>query len=562
MQKAVIYARVSSKEQEDTGYSLDAQVNLLKEYADRHQIKIERIFRISESASGKQIRKTFTEMLAYVTKKNITIVLCEKIDRLTRNLRDAAIVSDWLTENDGRAVHFVKENFIVNRNTRAHENLVWDMKVAIARFYTNNLSEEVKKGQAQKLKEGGYPSRPILGYKTVGDKGRKQHVVDENFAPFIRRLFQLYASGLHSLKTVTAVMHNEGLRNFSGKKVHRSRIAQLLNNPFYRGDIFWNKKLHPGSHEPLVSKEMYNKVQSLLHSKNTPKHRKHTHLFKQMGQCGGCKGTATGEIQKGHVYYHCNGYRECDNRKFIREEVIEDKLSEVFTYLAKGVSDEEFEIIREVLHEDHREEVEYLDKAIRSLDTQHKLLQQRIERAYTDKLDGNKSTEEWQKLDKAWREEQQAISDQKSRLQQNNAHYMLLGVSFVDLAHRAKEIYEGLGDNVEAKREFLKLTVSNFVLNTEKVQLFFTKPIEVIKNRFEQAKSFELTKNPSINGAFSVLNNQGHEPIVPSVKNNFEPKEVLILPNDLSVEPSNHEVCSAARTRTWNHLLNREPLYH
>ena len=52
----------------------------------------------------------------------------------------------------------------------AHENLVWDMKVAIARFYTNNLSEEVKKGQKAKLESGWMPQRPCLGYKTIGDK--------------------------------------------------------------------------------------------------------------------------------------------------------------------------------------------------------------------------------------------------------------------------------------------------------------------------------------------------------------------------------------------------------
>ena len=102
-------------------------------------------------------------MLKYARKNNINIILCEKIDRLTRNLKGAATISDWIQESDKKEVHFVKENFIVNKNTKAHENFVWDMKVAVARFYTNNLSEEVRKGQKEKIAQGWLPTKPPVG---------------------------------------------------------------------------------------------------------------------------------------------------------------------------------------------------------------------------------------------------------------------------------------------------------------------------------------------------------------------------------------------------------------
>ena len=192
--KAVIYCRVSSKEQEETGYSLDAQEKLLKEYADK-RFKVLETYKISESAAGKQIRKKFSEMMQYVKSNNVSAVICEKIDRLTRNLKDAGEIGDWLDENENRSVHFVKENFVVNKNTKAHENLVWDMKVAIARFYTNNLSEEVRKGQKEKVAQGWLPTKPPLGYKTIGEKGHKIHVPNEKTDPFIRRAFELYSTG-------------------------------------------------------------------------------------------------------------------------------------------------------------------------------------------------------------------------------------------------------------------------------------------------------------------------------------------------------------------------------
>src|SRR5437773_7358189 len=122
--KAVLYCRVSSTEQEDSGYSLDSQEKLLKDYATKNHLEVEKIYRISESASGKQIRNSFNEMLAYISKRRIPVVLCEKIDCLNRNLRDAAVVSDWIATDLEREIHFVKESFVVSKNTRAHENLI------------------------------------------------------------------------------------------------------------------------------------------------------------------------------------------------------------------------------------------------------------------------------------------------------------------------------------------------------------------------------------------------------------------------------------------------------
>ena len=139
--KGILYVRVSSSRQEETGYSLPAQEKLLKTYAQDQQIEVVKTFKISESASGKQIRKAFTEAIDYTTRENIPIIICEKIDRLTRTGKDATVVSDWVLEDKSREVHCVKESFVLSHETRAHENLVWDMKVAIARFYINNLSE-------------------------------------------------------------------------------------------------------------------------------------------------------------------------------------------------------------------------------------------------------------------------------------------------------------------------------------------------------------------------------------------------------------------------------------
>ena len=116
--KTVIFCRVSSKEQEIEGYSLPAQKKLLQEYTDSKDYKVQKIFSISESASTSKQRKTFKEMVAYLNKNKIKVLVVEKTDRLTRNLKDAVIINDWTEADPERKIHFVKENFVLHKNSK------------------------------------------------------------------------------------------------------------------------------------------------------------------------------------------------------------------------------------------------------------------------------------------------------------------------------------------------------------------------------------------------------------------------------------------------------------
>ena len=475
-------------------------------------MEIVKAFRVSESASGKHIRKAFTEAINYTTNENIPLIICEKIDRLTRTGKDATVVSDWVLENTNREVHCVKESFVLSHNTKAHENLVWDMKVAIARFYINNLSEEVKKGNEEKAAQGWLPHKSPFGYKTVGDKGKKIHVIDEETAPYIRDMFQLYASRLHSIKSLTKYLYQGGLRNRSGHRVSRSRVAELLGDPFYYGSFRWNGRVREGKHEPLISREQYDKVQEVLHSKTTPKYRKHHFLFRGMGACRPCGGTATGEIQRGHVYYHCNGYRGCTNRKFVREETIEAQLLHVFGYLENGLDPEEVETVKDALKDNAKEEEQYFSTVVNNRDKRFKVLQRRFEPCLAEKLDGKIPASLYYDSIKKWSEEQQEIVREKGKIKQNNKYHYELGCLFLDLALEAKQIYLGLKNEIAAKRELLTLVLSDILLEGPDVKERLTAPLRRIKDRLidgdtsgRGAKIFEPTRNPVKSKGFSAV---------------------------------------------------------
>ena len=160
---AVLYARVSSKEQEKDGFSIPAQQKLLRQYASENGISVVREFTDVETAK-RSGRSGFGEMLWYL-RRNPTCrtILVEKTDRLYRNIKD------WVTVDDlGVEVHFVKEGVVLSPDSRSSEKFVHGIKVLMAKNYIDNLSEETRKGMLEKAAQGLWPSFAPLGYLNYG----------------------------------------------------------------------------------------------------------------------------------------------------------------------------------------------------------------------------------------------------------------------------------------------------------------------------------------------------------------------------------------------------------
>src|ERR1700693_1157001 len=193
MRTAVIYARVSSKDQEREGYSIPAQLKLLREYAQKNDFQIDREFVDVETAKMAG-RKNFGEMVRYLEKSPACrVVIAEKTDRLYRNLRDCLTLEDLDAE-----IHLPKEGQIISKDSRSQAKLIHGIHVVLARNYIENLKEEVKKGMREKAEQGIYPGRPPLGYRN----NTIAHTIeiDPVRAPVAKRMFELYATGRLSLQ--------------------------------------------------------------------------------------------------------------------------------------------------------------------------------------------------------------------------------------------------------------------------------------------------------------------------------------------------------------------------
>jgi DNA invertase Pin-like site-specific DNA recombinase len=171
--QALLYARVSTIEQHEEGYSIEAQRDLLRNYARTHSIRVAQEF-VDVETAGKAGRTAFNAMLTHAEASGVRAILVEKTDRLYRNIRD------WVTLDAlDLEIHLVKEATVLSAESRSHEKFIHGIKVLVAKNYIDNLSEEVRKGMAQKALSGVWPGSAPLGYANVrGPDGRNRITVD------------------------------------------------------------------------------------------------------------------------------------------------------------------------------------------------------------------------------------------------------------------------------------------------------------------------------------------------------------------------------------------------
>jgi DNA invertase Pin-like site-specific DNA recombinase len=473
---AVLYARVSSKDQEREGFSIPAQLQLLRGYAASRGLTVLKEFVDVETA--KQAGRTgFGEMLAFLRKdKTCRILLVEKTDRLYRNLKD------WVTLDElDLEIHLVKENIVISQDSRSSEKFMHGIKVLMAKNYIDNLSEETKKGMLEKARQGIWPSYAPLGYLNVmGADGKRTIAPNPDLAPIIQRMFERYATGQHSLKELAKLARQDGLQYPKSKlPVPTSTVHKILRNRIYSGDFDFDGKTYAGKYEAIVTRELWQEVQNRLDGRSRQKPRKgrREFAFSNLIRCGHCGCAMVGELKKQqYVYYHCSRYKGRCPEPYTREEVLEERFSELLRKLTfpKDV----LEWIVTALRESHRDEKDFHDEAIARLQAEYRRLQDRIDAMYLDKLDGRIDNAFFDRKSAEWRAEQDRILRDIETHQSANRTYIEEGVQLLRLADRAHALFER--QEPAEKRRLLNFLLSNCVWKDGALTAEYRQPFDML----------------------------------------------------------------------------------
>jgi site-specific DNA recombinase len=483
LRRGVIYARVSSAEQDREGFSIPAQLKLLREYAAGQTIQIVEEY-IDVETAKQSGRTNFGEMIHYL-KRHPTVrsLLVEKTDRLYRNLKD------WVTVDELKAeVHFAKEGVILSGDSRSSEKFMHGIKVLMAKNYIDNLSEEVRKGMQEKAEQGIWPTVAPFGYRNVaGPDGKRIIEVNHEVAPIIARIFEWYATGQYSLKDAAIKARDEGLVfRKSRKPVPVSTVHAILRNRLYTGVFVWNGETYKGQHQPLISHDLWAQVQDVLDGRNARKVHGANKEFAFSGliRCGHCGCALVGEIKKQrYVYYHCTGYKGKCGEPYVREEVLENQFSELLRHLR--FDDEVLHWIITALKESSADKQRDEDQAIARLEAEIARLRNRCAVAYADKLDGTISEAFFRRMNAQWLEEQdRCLRDLEVHLHGDHK-YMDRGIEMLHLAQNAHRLFE-VQDPMR-KRALLNFVLSNCVWKNQKLTADFKQPFDFLAESIDAA---------------------------------------------------------------------------
>ncbi len=472
--KAVIYARVSSEEQKKEGFSIEAQLDLLHEYASKNHIEVVKEF--TEAETAKQTgRQKFAEMLKFLKKsKDVNAILVEKTDRLYRNFRDYVDVDDSKFE-----IHLVKENEIITPDSPSHAKLVHGLKVLLAKNFIDNLREETQKGRLKKASNGLFIGQVPYGYKKL-DKNTT--VIDEEKAPFVRRAFELYATGI-SLERVKEQLFEEGfLYQPAHKKISKGQLGKMLQNINYLGVLKFKDVIYDGQHPPMISQELFDKAQLSFRKDNKPLYRdEHNFALAGFMTCAKCGCAITAEIKKGkYVYYHCTGGKgKCEQKKIYINEL---DLMPQFDEAVKAVSlaQRHIDYIKQGLKESLADKKEFSEQMRSNLEAEAKRIRHRIDKITNEYYDDLVDAKFYNEKRVQWNKDLDEIMIKLEALHHAEQKYYEEGVRIIETLKNAYILYKQ--QSPIEQRKLLNHLLSNCTLEGRKVSYDYNLPFSYFIN--------------------------------------------------------------------------------
>lgn len=251
--KVAIYTRVSTQMQAEKGVSLDAQKCELIEYCNRNNYEYE----IFEDAgiSGKSInkRKELQKLLHNLS--NYDIVLCYKLSRISRSVKDLANMLDTFNKNN---VRFISLKEQIDTSFPTGKMLIYIMGV-VSEIERDNISEYVKMAKKQEFESGRVTAKAVLGYDILN----KKLVINEKESQIVKFIFETYNKTKNYYQTAK-ICNEKGYTGKKGNQFHASSIKTIIQNQLYCGfNNFHDTESKKGTHKQIISKSLYNKVNNI-----------------------------------------------------------------------------------------------------------------------------------------------------------------------------------------------------------------------------------------------------------------------------------------------------------
>ena len=460
--KCYIYTRVSTAAQTE-GYSLEAQQERLREYADYKDLEIAGEY-CDAGKSGKSIvgRPSFLKMLEDISseKDNISFVLVFKLSRFGRNAADILKSLQLLEDYE---VDLICVEDAIDSSTPGGK-LTLTILSAVAEIERENINVQFMAGKMQKLLNGGWPGGPApYGYRSVN----KELQIEPEEAEIVRLIYDKYIQDNGTLNGVAIWLNDNGYSRISKgeeKPFTYDFIVNVLDNPIYHGKLNYNRRTNlkgvkrkpkdaievDGIHEAIVSDELWQQVREKREacSANNDKvdEPERVSLLSGLIKCPACdngliasKNKHVNKNRGGHYktihYYSCRYYRRsagraCGFKHTYNQAKIDSAVYEIVSNLGNHPAFEEAmskayggdesvegyekrmkEIRKDLYHQEHEknrlgEELDNLDVLSGDYDSDYERIQGEIDDIY-DRIESLELS--LKKLKKKYKEAQKGI---------------------------------------------------------------------------------------------------------------------------------------------------------
>jgi site-specific DNA recombinase len=336
--RSVVYLRVSSKGQVNTDYdpegiSIPAQRLSCERKAQTLGLNIVAEY-VEPGRSGTEMTKrvAFQQMLERIRReKDVDYVIVYELSRFARNRLDDAIV---MADLQKRGVVLVSATEQIDETPVGQ--LMHGLLAAFNEYRSAKDGADIAYKMGQKAKNGGTLGRAPIGYLNATENidGRRINTiaVDLERAPFVKLAFELYAKRNFTLETIVDELTDRGLTTRPTARrpvgpISVSKVHQLLRDRYYLGEVRYKDEYYPGRHQPIVTEELFDRVQELMDTRGFAgeRRRTHDHYLKGTLWCGRCRledrvdrrmimMRATGRQGNEYWYFFCRGVQDhiCD----------------------------------------------------------------------------------------------------------------------------------------------------------------------------------------------------------------------------------------------------------
>jgi DNA invertase Pin-like site-specific DNA recombinase len=477
----IIYARKSTEEDDRQILSIESQITELKEFAAKE--KLEFVASFQEAKTAKEPgRMKFAEMLSLIESGKAEGILSWNPDRLARNSVDGGNIIHMIDRGLIKALKFPTFWFEPTPQGLFMLNIAFGQ----SKYFVDNLRENIKRGFRQKIRNGVWPSWAPVGY--LNNPITRGIDVDPEKSKKVIKMFELYSTGEYTLKSLANWVREVNLRGKLGGITSISNIQSILQNSFYIGLMKYKGEIHEATHEPLISKKLFEKCQEVM-SKRGRNHETKKSGFDFLGflKCGSCGASITAEKQKGHNYYRCTKKKGiCNEKHYLREELLTEQIK---TFLQKvSLSSQDAEWILGELDKDEQEVREQSKSFVQNLKIELQQIEKQLEKLLDAYLGEMVSNSEYMPRKEKLLNKKLGISEKINDFEQKGASWLEPAREFILSLNKADKILKN--GNKKEMTTFLKNIGSNHILENRQFNFLAKIPFNLV------AETAAATKNP------------------------------------------------------------------